>query len=436
MRGGSALAALIVTLGVGSAPALAQQSQIDAFRSATKSSPNDANYSLALGRALRRAGREAEALSELRRGLSLASGRSGDTAVELQWELARVAIARRDFPQAMAACRTLGNLPGGTIPGHACAAEAHLLWRRASEALVETEQALANGAGPQGKPGAYEAKVAEGLSLELEVKDAEAEASFRAAIGWKPDRWEAHLWLGRELVRELRRDEGLAELRKAVQLDPNGPEIHYELARTMPANADCVAQLQKAVQERPNFAIAWFKLADVQLELHHLPEARTAADTALKLEPQEAAAHVVSGRVSLAEGHPDDALREGQAALAILSNSAHAKLLIADAYAAKGEVDLAVENYQAAYGLDHGDPAPLVRASVACHAQGRDTTARAFGEKATKEFPQWGPGWVALGDALAGQREIALARSAYQTALKAAGPVDQGDVQRKLAALK
>src|SRR5215472_10851798 len=147
MRRVRSVALLLVGLAVGSArPAHAQQSQADALRATAKASPGDANQALALGRALRRAGREADAQQELRRGLGLSNGRTGETAILLQWELARVAIARRDFGQAMVTCRVVGALPGGALPGHACAAEAHLLWKRASEALVETGQALAGDA--------------------------------------------------------------------------------------------------------------------------------------------------------------------------------------------------------------------------------------------------------------------------------------------------
>src|SRR5262249_18278860 len=119
-----------------------------------------------------------------------------------------------------------------------------------------------------------------------------------------------------------------------------------------------------------------------------------------------------------------------------LANSAPAKLLIADAQAKKGEIDLALEAYQAAYGLDHSDPAPLVRASEACRAAGRNTSARAFGLKATQDFPTWGPGWVAWGDALAADGEPKNARTAYETALKSKGPVDAAAVQAKLRAIK
>jgi tetratricopeptide (TPR) repeat protein len=405
----------------------AQESQIDDARSASRAAPADASLSLRYGMTLRRAGHDAEAAQEFRRGMALpGGGQGGETGTMLRYELARSAIDRRDFWGAMSACKSMGNIP----ESHACIAEDHLLWGRATEALPETALALANG-----NP-SYFAKVAEGLAYELEVKDDLAEASFRQAVEWSPKRWEAYVCLGRLLVRTGRHDEGVKALEQAVQLEPLGPEPAYELSRAMPANQVSAALLERAVRERPSYADALLRLAEVDLELGRLGPARTAAETAIRTIPNEASAYVVSGRVSLAEGKPDDAIKMGQRALALLANSARAKLLIADANAAKGEIDLAVEAYQAAYGLDPSSPAPMVRASVACHAAGRDTSARAFGERATHDFPQWGPGWVALGDALVAQGEMAAAKGAYETALKSTGPVDAAGVRTKLASIK
>jgi protein O-GlcNAc transferase len=408
----------------------AQESSLGALRTGAKSAPNDPNASLSLGRALRRAGHDADAIQELRRGASLGSGRSGDVAVALHYELARAHIARRDFVQAMVQCRVAGALAGGASAGHACAAEAHLLWRRASEAHVETAAALAS------NPKSYEAKIAEARALELELKEAPAEAHLREAIALKPDAAEAHIALGHLLFAMGKSDAALAALKKAVELDPLSPEASYELARGLPPGPQAIAALEKALHERPTYAAAVVRLAEVQIDAGRVADARKSATLALKLDPQDATMHVIAGRVSLAEGKPDDAITEARAALGILANLGSAKLLIGDAWAKKGEIDLAVESYQAAWGLDHSDPTALVHASEACHAHGRDTSAKAFGDKATREFPTWGPGWVALGDALASIKETPAARVAYETALKNKGPVDRASVEKKMLALK
>jgi tetratricopeptide (TPR) repeat protein len=430
MRQGFVFALVLSTALVGRA-ALAQESQLDGRKAASRAAPLDPRAALQYGIALRRAGHLDAAGQELRRGLGLPGGGGGEMEILLHFELARTAIDRHDFWGAMSACRSMSTPPATPpLASHACMAEDHLLWRRASEALVETAAALANG-----NP-SYEAKVAEALAFELQVKDAEAEASLREAIAWKPEAWEAHVWLGRLLVRTLRHDDGVAELRRAVALDPDGPEAAFELARTLPANPEAVTLLEKAVRERPSYVLALLRLAEVNLELSRLAPAREAADAAIKLTKSEPSAYVVTGRVSLAEGKPDLALSAAEKALHLVPNSARAKLLVADAYAAKGDVDSAVENYQATYWLDSSDATPLVRASVVCHGAGRDTSARAFGERVTHDFPQWAPGWVALGDALAGQKEIARARAAYDTALQATGPIDAESVRAKLTALR
>jgi tetratricopeptide (TPR) repeat protein len=442
MRPGVSLASVLAIAFVGQLSA-AQESQLDARKAASRGAPLDPAAALQYGVALRRAGHVAEAARELRRGSALSSAGRGPTGIMLRYELARTAIDQHDFYGALSICRSLGPPPvsapqTGTPPvsplqeaaSHACVAEAHLLWRRASEALVETGLALAHGSQ------SYEAKVAEGLAYELEVKDADAEASWREAIAWKPDAWEAHAWLGRLLVRTLRHDDGIDELRRAMALDPHGPEPAYELARALPSSPESVALLERAVEERPSYVPALLRLADVDLELERLAPAQKAADAVVKLSASEPSAYVVSGRISLIEGKPDLALRAGQKALALVPNSAGAKLLVADAYAAKGEIDPAIENYQAAHWLDSSDATPLVRASMACHAAGRETSARAFGERATHDFPGWAPGWVALGDALVGQGELPQARTAYDAALKSTGPIDAALVRAKLTALR
>lgn len=411
-------------------PAHAQESAVESLKTSAKGSPLDARAALALGKALLRAGHPLEAGQELRRGANLETGRSGDVAVDLHYELARVAIAQRDFGQAMVQCRVVGSITGGAPMGHACAAEAHLLYRRASEALTEVGLAVAGG------KKIVAAKIAEGHARELELKEPEAEAAFREAVAWRPDDSAAHVALGHLLVGVGKVDAGLAEIRSALQLDAHDPEALNALGHALPNGAEAVSALENAVLERPTYKEALYRLAEIQLGLGHIPDARKAALTAIKIDPQDTSLRVIAGKILLAEGKPDEAINEAKTALTSIPNLAPAKLLIADAYAKKGEIDLAVENYQSAYGFDHDDPTPLVHASEACHAQGRDTSAKAFGEKATREFPAWAPGWVALGDALAAGKENAGAKTAYETALKSKGPVDPAAIARKVAALK
>jgi tetratricopeptide (TPR) repeat protein len=407
----------------------AQESQLDGFRTAAKAGPTDAAAALALGRALRRAGHPVEALAELRRGIAVSAGKI-DVMTKLYWEVARVQMDRRDFAQTLTACQVLAKLPGESADGHACTADAYLLWQRSSEALVETSAALGR------DTRCFEAKLAEGRAEEFALEAMKAEAAYRAAIALRPDSVEAHTALGRTLSKNGSKDDGVTELRRALQIDPSAPEALYELAQALAPGPESMGLFERATRERPLFAEAWLALGAQELALGRLAEARRSAEAAERSDRRSAAAKLLSGKVALAEGRSDDAIRAGEGALAIVANSAAAKLLVADANARKGEIDRALEAYQAAWGLDHSDPAPLVHAAQACHAAGRDTSARAFGAKAVQEFPSWGPGWAALADALAAQGEKAAAKDAYQKALAAGGPVDRTAIEARLSALR
>lgn len=409
-------------------PAFAQESLLDGLKSAAKTSPMDPSAALSLGRAMRRAGHPIDALNELRRGIAVSAAKP-DVLLQLHWEVARVHMDRRDYIQATTACDVLGKLPGAGAEGHACKAHALLVLQRSTEALGEAATAL------QKAPSLYEAKVAEGRAQELALENAKSEAAYRGALAMRADGVEAHLGLGRVLVRGGHQDDGVAELRKALALDPNGPGTLYELAQVLGPVPESAALLEHATRERPSFGDAWLALGNQSLAAGKLADAKRAAEAADRNDPGNAAPKVLAGRVALAENRVDDAIRLGEAALKLLANSAPAKLLVADGNAKKGELDLALEAYQAAWGLDHGDPTPLVHASEACHVAGRDTSAKAFGLKAAQEFPKWGPSWAALGDALVAQGDKAGAKDAYSKALAADGPVDKAALQRKLGAL-
>src|SRR5215467_542661 len=95
----------------GLSPAWAQESQIDSLRVAVRSAPGDAEGALALGRALRRAGHYAEAMTELQRGIAIAASKPA-ALVPLRREVARVYMDRHDFRAAFAACGVLGAIKG------------------------------------------------------------------------------------------------------------------------------------------------------------------------------------------------------------------------------------------------------------------------------------------------------------------------------------
>ena len=424
--------ALALVLGVAfsmsAGSALAQESSIDAARDQAKAAPANGEAALAHGRALRRAGREADALVELRRGVGTSAGKA-ELVGRLEWEIARAHVARREFEPAMSACKAMAKVAAAA--SHVCAAEGHLLWRRGTEAELEVAQAL------KGSPPLevqYFAKVALGRAQELASKDDAAEASYREAVKIADTRPDAHVLLG--LILDRIGKDGMPSLRKAAEVDANDPVAQLELGRALAAGSrESIAALEASIAQRPTSTEALRALGEGYVSANRLTDARRIVATVLKLAPHDVSTHVVAGRLALAEGQADEAIKEGETAAKLMPNVQPARLLVADAYAKKGEIDLAVEAYQAAFGLDHSDPTPLVNASAACLAAGRVTSAKAFSVRATKDFGSNGAAWTALGDALAADRDVPGAKLAYETAKKARG-VDAAAIDKKLSRLK
>ena len=435
MRFASVKRAVALVLGVGFSMAAgsagAQESGIEAAREQAKAAPTSGEASLAYGRALRRAGREADAVVELRRGLA-AGGAKGELAGRLEWEISRAHIARREFEPAMTSCRSMAKVAADA--SHVCAAEAHLLWRRGTEAEAEVAQAAKASRGASSPDVQYFAKVALGRAQELASKDSDAEASYREAVRIAEARPDAHVLLG--LVLNRTGKDGMPSLQKAVLVDATDPIAQLALGRALPSGSrESIAALERSVAQRPTSTDALRALAEGYVTANRLPDAKRTVAAVLKLAPNDVSTHVVAGRLALADGKADDAIKEGEAAAKLMPNVQPARLLVADAWAKKGEIDLAVEAYQAAFGLDHSDPTPLVNASAACLAAGRVTSAKAFGVRATKDFGSNGAAWTALGDALAADRDVPGAKAAYETAKKARG-ADAAALDRKLSRLE
>ena len=308
----------------------------------------------------------------------------------------------------LASCKELERRKGAgpetvpTVQSHACAAIAYLGWQRATESLTESSAALAT------DPTSYDAKVGAGAAPTSSSSSpprprrrfARADRACAATAKTPTSGWVA------SSARRGRRTRGSPSCEARSRSTRATPTRSTSSATRCGPRAESAGFFERATRERPSFTDAWLALGRQELAAGKVADASAAADAAVRSDPGSVAALVLSGKVALASKRPDDALKAGQAALKIVPNNAAAVLLDGRQPRDEGRGrSRRVEAYQTAWGLDHKDPTPLVHASQACHAASRDTSARAFGAKAAQEFPNWAPGWVALGDALVGQKE-------------------------------
>ncbi len=386
--------------------------------------PANPTEAIETSRALRRAGRVNEAIFAVQKALE--SARGNEPVASLFLELARGRIDQNKQKLAMIACGQIHKL--SPFDEQLCTAEAQLLSRRGSIALPAAEQALAL------SPGDYDATVAKGRALAELGKPQEAATVFSDAASSKPDRSEAPRYLGQLLVAQGKKADAIVALRKALAASPDDPEVLVLLGETLDPGKEAQGDLEHALTIRPTFARARARLGEVLLAAGDLDGADQALKAALAIEPRQADWHALLGSVELAKNQPDLALESARDALKIVGNHGPAKWVEAKALAAKGEIDLAVESFQAAYGLMRTDPAPLIDAAHACAKAGRLTTAKAFADRATDDFPKSAAAWEAVGDVDVALKDKAGAVSAYQKALAGDSTADKAAIRRKLAA--
>lgn len=416
---------LVLVLLSWSVPLRAQEQRVEAAQAAAKSDPKSAEASIALGRALRRAGRAKEATTELGRGLAVARGAEQGRA---RYELMRAWADQKHHENAMAACNGIRE----EALRRACAAEVHVtVKKRGTEAVPEIEAALKKDAG------LYEVKYVEGLTRALMGELGTAEAAFGAAIAKDDKRGEAFLGLGRALEAAGREADAVKAYRRAVAVDGDDPDALYELARLLPPADEARALLEKATKGRPSFGPAWARLAEIHVAARRGADALTAAEAAVKLDAKQADWHAVLAEARVLAKKWDDALLAVKAALALAPYHGRARLAEGDALAGKGDIDQAIQSYQAAYGALRTDPTPLVRAAIACLAAGnRETSAKGFADRATREFPKWAPAWEVAGDVAVLRGERAEAIAAYEKALTGEGPVETRAIKAKLDTIR
>ena len=392
---------------------------------AAKSRPDDPQAALSHGAALRKLGRFDDASKELTRGILLPAARKNGTLPALLDELSHTRLEKGNLTGAFDACDKIGALKGTTAVKATCRARAHLSRNRATEAWPEIARALSV------EPNHYKAMVLKARVLSFQQKVVEARELLLRAAGLEPDRPEAFHQLGLMERDAGRMSKAVENLKKAKALDAADPMIVLHLGEVLGVSEEAQRAFARAAALRPSMASAHAGQARVAAARGALKVAETAATEAIRLDPKLFEAHLALGHVRLAQKKWAEALASGTAALKLIPNRSSAELLMADAHAGAGDIDLAVEAYQKAFGLDRSKPVPLIRASAACRAAGRLTTARGFADRAVGDFPKSGPAWAELGDVHRAGGEPARAKEAYRKALSLGG-VDASAIQKRM----
>ncbi|MGA2737939.1 MAG: tetratricopeptide repeat protein [Bryobacteraceae bacterium] len=166
-------------------------------------------------------------------------------------------------------------------------------------------------------PGSYQVHQLNAEALEMQGKWDDAAAEYRQVLQQNPKLPGMHYRLGRIVLSKPPTAASNAEARKEFQaeleIDPSNAGAEYvlgELARQDRNYVDAIAHFGAATKLDRTFADAFIGLGRSLVADGKVAEAQASLETAVKLQPGNAAAHYHLGVVYQRTGRKDDAARE------------------------------------------------------------------------------------------------------------------------------
>jgi tetratricopeptide (TPR) repeat protein len=182
----------------------------------------------------------------------------------------------------------------------------------------------------------------------------EAAAHYRQALAVRPGDAQTHNNLGLVLEAVGRRDEAMASYRQALAIAPELADAHLNLGNLLQASDrkdEAVSHYRLALAARPQDPQTHNNLANTLQALGRMEEAVAHYTRALAIHPQYAEAHNNLGNVLLAFGKRDEAVRCYQRALAIAPNYVEAHNNLGIALQAVGRLEAAESCYRTALAI-------------------------------------------------------------------------------------
>jgi tetratricopeptide (TPR) repeat protein len=154
---------------------------------------------------------------------------------------------------------------------------------------------------------------------------------FHRIIALNPDSAEAHMLAGEALDEMKDTINATREFRAAVQANPKEPNVHFGLGYMLwmqGQNQEAAQEFQAELGNFPEHGLAMLYLADSDIKMNQLEDARPLLEKVVKINPTNSMGHLDLGIVYTKAGQREDALRELKTVIALKPDdvSAHWRL--------------------------------------------------------------------------------------------------------------
>ncbi|HET8576980.1 MAG TPA: tetratricopeptide repeat protein [Methylomirabilota bacterium] len=383
-------------------------------------SPSSALGREVLGTALLAKKNFAEAETEFNEALRLEPSRAS-----AHMRLGLVALERGDPRKAEDWFRRAISLDPALVEGRHGLAVALLRQGQVERAVAET-QAWEQQAGSK-NPGAR-------YLLATTYRDVgritEAERVLDQLLSDSPDFFPALVMQGIVKLELGKVPEAAPLLQRAVDRAPGSPWARLGLAIVQRVRGQLDTsriELEKLTQEYPRWALAQFQLGETLWIGKDREAALRAFDRAEQVSPNPSVARLRAAQFFMLAGELDQAIARAKGALGSqVGRDAH--YLIAQAYLAKGELDPAQRELEAAANESPQDPGPAMRLARLHMARGRPQQALAEFERAARLAPSSVEPLVGRAEAYAALRQPTEADRAAQEVVQRQGETPEAFV--------
>ena len=188
--------------------------------------------------------------------------------------------------------------------------------------------------------------------------------AFHQIVALNAESAEADMLVGEALDEMKEADGAIREFRAAAQVNPKEPNVHFGLGYLLwkkGQHADAAKEFQAELDNDPQHLQAMLYLADSEMQMNQLDQARILLEKLVKLSPDNAMAHRDLGIVYADLDRKQEALREFQAAIKLAPNDVNAHWRLGRLYRSMGMATEAKTEFDKANSLNKAEDERLLK---------------------------------------------------------------------------
>jgi tetratricopeptide (TPR) repeat protein len=188
--------------------------------------------------------------------------------------------------------------------------------------------------------------------------------AYHRIIALNAESAEADMLVGEALDEMKDKLGAIREFRAAVLANPKEPNVHFGLGYllwTKGQYPEAAREFQAEIDNDSHHVQAILYLADSEMQMNRIDDAKPLLEKLVKLNPDTAMGHLDLGIAYADGGSNEKALREFQMAAKIAPGNVNAHWRMARLYRNMGRTDLARSEFERAKGLNHAEDERLLK---------------------------------------------------------------------------